>query len=165
MKTLFLTIIFLYVTSVAKAAQSICRECGELEGLKIQFSKVKAAKPTDGEAQFAIVSKMANAIARLPSLDGDLAESQTKVVVSIFYLVDDEGFREDILESNPHVFEDNRAAFAKLLKDGNNRAKQILRDIDSIILAQKYGQSPPSAVIDELGPPPGKAPKAATPEN
>jgi hypothetical protein len=163
MKSIFLAFIFLCVASVSKGAQSICHECGELEGLKIQFAKIKSAKPKDGKAQFALVSKMAKAIPRLPSLDGELDEAQTKFLISVFYLVNDEGFRQELLERNPHIFEDNHDAFAKLLKDGNNSAKQILRDIDSIILAQKNGQSPSREVFAELGPPPGQAPKPTTP--
>ncbi len=146
---------FLNLPSFAEA--SSCKGCKELKKLKDDFVKAEKSGP---RAQFAVVEKIGEKIGTIPrSAEGALDKAQIKVIVEIFQLANDEGFRLEMLERNSVVFRDNRDAFAEHLGTlYGNDPKQILRDIDSVILVSKYGQTPPKDEIEKLGPPPVGAP-------
>lgn len=147
----------------AFASPRTCGGCKELRALKQELQIKLKESP---KAQFPVVEKISKKFSELPrSAEGTLDHQQIKLMIEILQLARDEGFRLELLEANEPLLRDNRDAFAaQLAKLEGNDSKQILRDIDSIIMTRKYGQEPPKDIVEKLGPPPG-ASKSVKPES
>ncbi len=141
-------IIFLAIVTVIspQVSADTCHDCGELIALKAKFVKAKSQAPDD---RLKVVEKMIKAIGRIDLVDGEFDESQANLIVSIFKTVTDEGYRQALIEYNISRFSDSRNRLASILKEGGE-SQQILRDIDSLLAVQRYGQSPPKDVMPPM---------------
>jgi hypothetical protein len=135
------------------ASAKPCGGCKELKTLKEELT---SSLKKDSKTQFGVVEKIADQLSKTPrNAEGLLDKEQVHLLIEIISLAKDEGFRQELLERNEVLFRDNRPLFAQQLeKMSGDDPKQILRDIDSIIIAAEHGQEPPKDVLKKLGPPP-----------